>query len=224
MQVDNQINDVNFHLIWNWERSQVDKSKLLDKIKTYAEVAELADALRSGRSEPWAHEGSTPSFGTTPPHLCRGVFVYFHLLPLNWYNICNQPNTDLRLLEAMKKILTDKRVIVAALAIILVMLLVDFNQRMVLLSKLRGQEKVLNEKYAQLESTLTALETELAYAQSDQSVEKWAREEAGMIQEGDIPIVLLPPTTQVRTPPPPEPEIEDEVQPWEIWQELFFGQ
>jgi len=124
----------------------------------------------------------------------------------------------------MKKILTDKRVIVAALAIILVMLLVDFNQRMVLLSKLRGQEKVLNEKYAQLESTLTALETELAYAQSDQSVEKWAREEAGMIQEGDIPIVLLPPTTQVRTPPPPEPEVEDKVQPWEIWQELFFGQ
>lgn len=124
----------------------------------------------------------------------------------------------------MKKILTDKRVIVAALAIILVMLLVDFNQRMVLLSKLRGQEKVLTEKYAQLESTLTALETELAYAQSDQSVEKWAREEAGMIQDGDIPIVLLPPSNQVRTPPPPEPEVEDEVQPWEIWQELFFGQ
>lgn len=124
----------------------------------------------------------------------------------------------------MKKILTDKRVIVAALAIILVMLLVDFNQRMVLLSKLRGQEKVLTERYAQLESTLTALETELAYAQSDQSVEKWAREEAGMIQEGDIPIVLLPPSNQVRTPPPPEPEVDDKVQPWEIWQELFFGQ
>lgn len=124
----------------------------------------------------------------------------------------------------MKKILTDKRIIVAALAIILVMLLVDFNQRMVLLSKLRGQEKVLTERYAQLESTLTALESELAYAQSDQSVEKWAREEAGMIQEGDIPIVLLPPSTLVRTTPPPEPEVENEVQPWEIWQELFFGQ
>ena len=29
-------------------------------------MAELADALRSGRSELYAHEGSTPSFGTTP--------------------------------------------------------------------------------------------------------------------------------------------------------------
>jgi hypothetical protein len=45
---------------------KVDKTKFLDKIKSCAEVAELADALRSGRSEPWAHEGSTPSFGMTP--------------------------------------------------------------------------------------------------------------------------------------------------------------
>lgn len=29
----------------------------------YAEVAEQADALRSGRSEHCAHEGSNPSFG-----------------------------------------------------------------------------------------------------------------------------------------------------------------
>ena len=31
-----------------------------------AEVAELADALRSGRSEQYAHVGSSPSFGTEP--------------------------------------------------------------------------------------------------------------------------------------------------------------
>ena len=32
-----------------------------------AEVAELADALRSGRSEHYAREGSNPSFGTKAP-------------------------------------------------------------------------------------------------------------------------------------------------------------
>ena len=37
-------------------------------------MAELADALRSGRSEPWAHEGSNPSFGTNPTF--DGVFCY----------------------------------------------------------------------------------------------------------------------------------------------------
>jgi hypothetical protein len=35
------------------------------RISLQAEVAELADALRSGRSELYAHMGSTPIFGTS---------------------------------------------------------------------------------------------------------------------------------------------------------------
>jgi cell division protein FtsB len=123
----------------------------------------------------------------------------------------------------MKKIFKDKRVIVAALVVILVFLLMDFNQRMVLLSRLRGHEKQLIQKYAELETTLTALETELAYAGSDEAVEQWAREEAGMIQEGDIPIVLLAPPGPIATEPAPPTSVIEEVNKWEIWQELFFG-
>lgn len=123
----------------------------------------------------------------------------------------------------MKKILKDKRIIVVAVIIIFVILFLDFNQRMVLLSKLRGQEKQLTQEYGQLVTTANALKTEIANADSDQVVEKWAREEAGMIQEGDIPIVLLPPsTTAIPTPTSPS-VIVDEVETWEIWQELFFG-
>ena len=40
-----------------------------------AEVAELADALRSGRSELYAHAGSTPAFGTFSP-VEGAVFCY----------------------------------------------------------------------------------------------------------------------------------------------------
>jgi cell division protein FtsB len=123
----------------------------------------------------------------------------------------------------IKKILKDKRVIVAILAIILVFLLVDFNQRMVLLTRLRRQEKGLTERYAQLESTRMALETELIYAESDEAVERWAREDAMMIQEGDIPIVLLPPAETRPTPRPPQPTIIEQISRWEIWRELFFG-
>ena len=123
----------------------------------------------------------------------------------------------------MKKILKDKRVIVVVLAIVLVFLLVDFNQRMVLLTRLRRQEKVLTERYAQLESTRLALETELIYAQSDEAVERWAREDAMMIQEGDIPIVLLPPAETRPTPSPPQPTIIEQISRWEVWRELFFG-
>ncbi len=39
-----------------------------------AEVAELADALRSGRSGHYAREGSNPSFGTLEPAGYCGFF------------------------------------------------------------------------------------------------------------------------------------------------------
>jgi cell division protein FtsB len=123
----------------------------------------------------------------------------------------------------MKKILKDKRVIVVALVVILVLLLMDFNQRMVLLTKMRSQEEVLEQEYSQLQSTRDALETQIAFANSDLAVEKWAREEGGMVQEGDIPIILLPPSDPVPTKAPEQTTIVDEVEKWQIWQELFFG-
>jgi cell division protein FtsB len=130
---------------------------------------------------------------------------------------------EIELNYLMKKILTDKRVIVIVVVIILILLLMDFNQRMVLLLKLRGQEHQLSTEYADLEATRIALQTEIAYANSDEAVEKWAREEAGMVQEGDIPIVLLPPAGITPTRAIPQPTPANRVENWEIWQELFFG-
>lgn len=123
----------------------------------------------------------------------------------------------------MKKILKDKRILVIAVIIILVILFLDFNQRMILLSKLRGQERQLTQEYGQLVATANALKTEIANADSDQAVEEWAREEAGMIQDGDVPIVLLPPSKTIVPTPTSSSVIVDEVETWEIWQELFFG-
>jgi hypothetical protein len=40
-----------------------------------AEVAEQADALRSGRSGLYAHVGSTPTFGTKSRPLWAGIFI-----------------------------------------------------------------------------------------------------------------------------------------------------
>jgi cell division protein FtsB len=127
-------------------------------------------------------------------------------------------------MNMIKKILKDKRVLLVVLAVVLVVLLVDFNQRMALTTRLRRQEKELTERYAQLESTRMALETELIYTQSDEAVERWAREDAMMIQPGDIPIILLPPANPVPTQSTAEPVILEEIKRWEIWQALFFGE
>jgi cell division protein FtsB len=123
----------------------------------------------------------------------------------------------------MKKIFQDKRILVIAVIIVLVILFLDFNQRMILLSKLRGQERQLTQEYSQLVATANALKTEIANVDSDQVVEKWAREEAGMVQEGDIPIVILPPSKTLVPTQTSETVIVDKVETWEIWQELFFG-
>ncbi len=46
---------------------KVDILSYSDRIGNWqAEVAELADALRSGRSEHYAHVGSNPTFGINP--------------------------------------------------------------------------------------------------------------------------------------------------------------
>jgi hypothetical protein len=68
-----------------------------------------------------------------------------------------------------------------------------------------------------------ALEAELIYAESDEAVERWAREQAMMIQEGDIPIILMPPAEPVPTQSTQQPVIIEQIKRWQIWQELFFG-
>ena len=123
----------------------------------------------------------------------------------------------------MKKILSDKRVIVVAVVAILVLLFMNFNQRMILLSRLRSQEKTLTVEFADLQATQFVLETQVAGAGSDEAVEKWAREEAGMIQDGDVPIVILPPSEPLAPTPAQSTASEEKVKYWEIWQELFFG-
>jgi cell division protein FtsB len=123
----------------------------------------------------------------------------------------------------MKKILTDKRVIVVAVVAILVLLFMNFNQRMILLSRLRSQEKTLTVEFADLEATKFILETKVAGADSDEAVEEWAREEAGMVQDGDVPIVILPPSTPLLPTPNSSITTTDQVEYWEIWRELFFG-
>jgi hypothetical protein len=100
----------------------------------------------------------------------------------------------------IKKILKDKRVILVVLAVVLVAvaggLQPAYDAAHPLAPAGKGPDRTL---CAQLESTRMALETELIYAQSDEAVERWAREDAMMIQPGDIPIILLPPADPIPT-------------------------
>ena len=74
-----------------------------------------------------------------------------------------------------------------------------------------------------LEGTSEALQTEIAFADSDKAVEEWARTYERMGEEGDQLVIPLPPkdiTPEINYFPAAIPE---ESENWQIWWELIFG-
>ena len=75
-----------------------------------------------------------------------------------------------------------------------------------------------------LESTSEALKNEIAFANSEKAVEEWARTYERMGEEGDQMIIPLPPqetTPEISYFPTAIPQ---EVEKWQIWWQLIFGE
>ena len=106
--------------------------------------------------------------------------------------------------------------------LVMVMLVMDFNTRMADLSRLEGFSEAVAADATESLQTLVHLETQIAYATSDQAVEDWARVQARMIRPGDHPIVPIPVEGQLPTSTPVPVEASDPVEPWQVWLELFF--
>jgi cell division protein FtsB len=106
---------------------------------------------------------------------------------------------------------------------ILVLMVLGLNSRIAEYFRLTGQREEMQQRIEHLEATQAALKTEIAYANSDKSVEEWARTFERMVQPGDQVISPLPPkdfTPEINylaTPAPPAG------QNWQIWWELLFG-
>ena len=119
----------------------------------------------------------------------------------------------------------DKRVFLIAAVVLLVFLMMDFNNRMVRSLQLEKQEQQLNARLAALEQTKQRLEADIAYANSDRAVEEWAREEAKLIKEGDVPIIIRAQSSAAAAAPTPAPQAESpELSRLEIWKQLFWGE
>ena len=118
----------------------------------------------------------------------------------------------------------DRPVILVVVIILLVLLMMDFNNRMVRALELEQQAEAMTTRMAELEQTKVYLEAQIAYATSVKAVEQWAREDAKLIKEGDIPIIILPPSKPTPT-PTPVPRVEEKpISNLEIWKELFLGE
>jgi len=118
----------------------------------------------------------------------------------------------------------DRRVILVVVIILLVLLMMDFNNRMVRALELEQQAQAMTTRMAELEQTKVYLEAQIAYATSEKAVEQWAREDAKLIKEGDVPIIILPPSKPTPTPTPAPLVQEKPLSNFEIWKALFLGE
>jgi len=114
---------------------------------------------------------------------------------------------------------------VAALAgiLLLILIVMDFNARMEELNLLKRQSGIVRAQATEAMQTQFVLQTQVAFAGSDQMVDEWARSEAHYAQEGDQAVVPVgvPGATPVQLEAPtPQPT---PMPNWKIWWELFFG-
>lgn len=109
--------------------------------------------------------------------------------------------------------------LVGILAALLVVL--DFNQRLVTAQRLRDAADRAAADVAGLETEQASLQTQVAYATTDASVIEWAHEQGKSVQPGEVLVVPIVPTP----PPTAAPEVATALTSapnWQLWWNLFF--
>jgi cell division protein FtsB len=117
-----------------------------------------------------------------------------------------------------------KRWIFLGLIIILFFMVMTLNSSISEYFRLTDQRNQMTARINNLEATQYALETQIAYADSDKAVEEWARTYQRDVQPGDqmiIPVSPIEATQEINYLQTPTPGSEDN---WQIWWELFFGE
>lgn len=131
----------------------------------------------------------------------------------------------MKVFDAVKAwlVIFGKRILFVLLFAMVIVFLMDFNVRLMEMSR-KGEQRdeILKDVY-QLELTAQTLRTQIAYATSEVAVEEWAREHGHMQFEEDIPVVPLPDNQLDVTPTPLPTPTAVPVTNWEIWQLLLLG-
>ena len=123
----------------------------------------------------------------------------------------------------MPKIKRIKRQwVYVVLIFILFFMVLGLNSRLSEYWRLSSQKNEMDDRILKLESTQIALETQIAYADSDKAVEEWARTYEREVLPGDQVIIPLPSgnvTPEVNYLATPTPADSEN---WQIWWDLFF--
>jgi hypothetical protein len=124
----------------------------------------------------------------------------------------------------MKKFtIWGKRIFIVTGVVLLLLLVTDFNSRMAELTRLRAQKEEEIEYVDELFATQYALETQIGYAESDEAVEAWAREQEHSVLPGDFPVVPIADPAYQTIQESENKNIEINHNHWENWLLWLFG-
>jgi len=118
--------------------------------------------------------------------------------------------------------ISGRQWILVIIVFVLLLMMLGLNARLAEYFRLTSQRREMQARIENLEATSYALQTQIAYADSDKAVEEWARTYERDVLPGDIPIIphpaqdVTPEINYVDTP------TSDEQMKWQIWWELFF--
>lgn len=117
-----------------------------------------------------------------------------------------------------------RRVAVIIGIFVLVFIVLEFNRRLEELNTLNQQHELVQAQATQAIQTQLALQTEVAYAGSNASVEEWARTDGHYIQDGDLPVVPIGQPGEVPIESSTPTHAPAPMAKWEVWWSLFFGE
>ena len=178
-------------------------------------MAELADALRSGRSELYAHVGSTPTFGIQSP---RWGFLFLTILrsgvPSGKMASMSENGEGRNRLSSIWLI---------AFVIVGILILGDLNRRMANARRLERDAVQLETEVAVMATDRVQLMTSVAEATSEAIIAEWAHSDAKLVREGETLIVPLPPPGQITLAIPTPGQNIETPNNWQVWWALIFG-
>jgi len=106
--------------------------------------------------------------------------------------------------------------------IVLVLLVMDFNNRMADLRRLSDKKEEVAAEATGLALTQMHLQTQIALATSDRAVLEWAYEEGNLVREGDVLVVPLEAPGAAPAPTAAPTATATPESNWEIWLALFL--
>jgi hypothetical protein len=107
---------------------------------------------------------------------------------------------------------------------VLVLLVMDFNNRMAELRRLTAEKEDVSARVTSLIETQLSLETQVAYATSEAAVYYYSYNFGHLGKEGDVLVVPIQVEGNLPQPTPTPAVTPEVIQNWQVWLTLFINQ